>query len=88
MARLFDRISTAGVLKTVVARYQGKVSRIYFRADARFANPEVYEFLEAEAIAAVMPLFRFAANAVRVQLHALAYHLVNFLRTLATPQRH
>ena len=58
MARLFDRISTAGVLKTVVARYQGKVSRIYFRADARFANPEVYEFLEAEAIAAVMPLFR------------------------------
>ena len=25
-----------------------KVSRIYFRADAAFANPEVYEFLEAE----------------------------------------
>src|SRR6202048_5188798 len=31
-----------------VERYQGKVSRIYFRADAGFANPEVYEFLEAE----------------------------------------
>ena len=28
------------VLKPVVARYQGKVSRIYFRADAGFANPE------------------------------------------------
>jgi hypothetical protein len=27
------------VLKPVVARYQGKVSRIYFRADAGFANP-------------------------------------------------
>src|SRR5262249_17547477 len=36
------------VLKPVVARYQGKVSRIYFRADAAFAMPEVYEFLEAE----------------------------------------
>ena len=28
----------------------------------------------------------FAANAVRLQLHALAYNLVNFLRTLATPE--
>jgi hypothetical protein len=27
-----------GVLKPVVARHQGKVSRIYFRADAGFAN--------------------------------------------------
>jgi hypothetical protein len=33
--------------------------------------------------AAVMP--HFAANAVRLQLHALAYNLGNFLRTLATP---
>lgn len=28
---------------------------------------------------------RFAANAVRLQLHALTYNLANFLRTLATP---
>ena len=28
---------------------------------------------------------KFAANAVRLQLHALAYKLANFLRTLATP---
>jgi hypothetical protein len=28
-------------------RYKGKVSRIYFRADAAFASPDVYEFLEA-----------------------------------------
>ena len=27
-----------------------------------------------------------AANAVRLQLHALAYNLGNFLRTLATPE--
>jgi hypothetical protein len=38
------------VLKPVVARYQGNVSRIYFRADAGFASPEVYEFLEGERI--------------------------------------
>jgi Transposase DDE domain group 1 len=28
----------------------------------------------------------FAANPVRLQLHALAYNLGNFLRTLATPE--
>jgi hypothetical protein len=33
-----------------VTRYRGKVTRLYFRADAGFANPEVYEFLEAEGI--------------------------------------
>jgi hypothetical protein len=175
-------------LKPVVARYKGKVSRIYFRADAGFANPEVYEYLEAERIkyAIRLPANRilherighlltrpvgrppnevrrsyanfhyqagswtkprrvvakvewhpgelyprvgfivtnmarvaenvvgfynkrgtceqwikegkgaikwtrlscrsFAANAVRLQLHALAYNLGNFLRTLATPE--
>jgi Transposase DDE domain group 1 len=39
-----------GVLKPVVARYQGNISRNYFRADAGFANPEVYEYLGAEGI--------------------------------------
>ena len=38
------------VLAPVVARYRGKVSRLYFRADAGFANPDVYEFLEANRI--------------------------------------
>ena len=177
-----------GVLKPVVTRYQGKVSRIYFRADAAFAMPGVYEFLEAERIKyaircpptkscsiglatcssarsgdlrtrcvgsmPISPIRRevwthprrviakvewhpgelyprvgfivtnmarpaknvvafynkrgtceqwikegkgaikwtrlscrtFAANAVRLQLHALAYNLGNFLRTLATPE--
>jgi hypothetical protein len=28
----------------------------------------------------------FAANAVRLQLHALAYNLANFMRTLAMPR--
>ena len=39
-----------GVLKPVVSRYRGKLSRIDFRADAGFANPEVYEYLEGEGI--------------------------------------
>ena len=29
---------------------------------------------------------RFMANAVRLQLHTLAYNLANFMRTLALPQ--
>src|SRR6266487_3848771 len=32
----------------VVVRYRGTVKRRYFRGDAAFANPEIYEFLEAE----------------------------------------
>jgi hypothetical protein len=177
-----------GVLDPVVARYRGKVARIYFRADAGFANPDVYKYLEAEGIkyAIRLPANRvlqdrigyllkrpvgrppnhvrryyanfhyraaswskprrvvakvewhpgdlyprvgfivtnmvrraenvvafynkrgtceqlikegkgaikwtrissrsFAANAVRLQLHALAYNLGNFMRTLATPE--
>jgi hypothetical protein len=38
-----------GVLKPVILRYRG-VWRIYFRADAAFAMPAVYEYLEAEHI--------------------------------------
>src|SRR5919199_311600 len=36
------------VLEPVIARYRTTVTRRYFRADAAFASPEVYEFLEAE----------------------------------------
>jgi len=36
------------LLEPVVARYRGIVKHLYFRGDAAFANPEVYEFLEAE----------------------------------------
>ncbi|MCA3555268.1 IS1380 family transposase [Aestuariivirga sp.] len=38
------------VLEPVVARYRGQVSRLHLRADAGFANSEVYEYLEAERI--------------------------------------
>jgi hypothetical protein len=39
-----------GVLKTVEARYRGQISRIYFRDDAEFASPEIYNYLETEGI--------------------------------------
>ena len=116
------------VLKPVVARYRGKVSRLYFPADAGFASPEVHEYLEAEGSKYVIRLpanrvlrerighllkrpasrpsndvcrcyanftyqagswstpRRVVAKAVRLQLHALAYSLGKFLRTLATPK--
>ena len=37
-----------GVLKPVVVRYKGRTLRRYFRGDAAFASPEMYEYLEAE----------------------------------------
>jgi len=36
------------VLEPVVARYRGKDIQRFFRGDAAFANPQVYEYLEAE----------------------------------------
>jgi hypothetical protein len=36
------------VLEPVIARYRSVVKHLYFRGDAAFANPEVYELLEAE----------------------------------------
>src|SRR4051794_19614353 len=35
-------------MEPVIARYRGIVKHLYFRGDAAFANPEVYELLEAE----------------------------------------
>jgi hypothetical protein len=39
-----------GVLGPVVSRYRGKRTRLYFRGDAAFANPDIYEFLEVEGV--------------------------------------
>src|SRR6185437_7841253 len=59
------------VLEPVVARYRTTMKRRYFRADAGFASPEVYEFLEAEGYAYVI---RLPANAV---LQRRIAHLLN-----------
>src|SRR5476649_1199074 len=44
------------VLEPVVARHRGQKLPCHFRADAAFANPEVYEFLEAEGYGYAMRL--------------------------------
>src|SRR3954449_406756 len=49
------------VLEPVIARSRTTMRRRYFRADAGFASPEVYELLEAEGYAYVI---RLPANAV------------------------
>ncbi len=36
------------LLEPVVERYRERIGRRYFRADAAFATPEVYTYLEAE----------------------------------------
>ena len=37
------------VLEPVIARYRQRMRCRYFRADVAFANPEVYDLLEAES---------------------------------------
>jgi len=49
------------VLEPVVARYRNTVKRLYFRGDAAFANPEIYEFLEAEGMGYAI---RLPANSI------------------------
>jgi hypothetical protein len=51
------------VLEPVIARYRNKMKRRYFRGDAAFANPEVYELLEAEGYTIRLP-----ANSVLQEL--------------------
>jgi hypothetical protein len=38
------------VLEPVIARYRDQGVELYFRADAAFAKPEIYELLEAEDV--------------------------------------
>jgi hypothetical protein len=58
------------VLEPVIARYRGRGLDLYFRGDAAFARPELYELLEAEGIGYAV---RLPANAV---LQARIGHLL------------
>jgi len=49
------------VLVPVIARYRGQGLDLYFRGDAAFAKPELYELLEAEGVGYAI---RLPANAV------------------------
>ena len=68
------------LLEPVVARYRGKFKRRYFRADAAFANPEVYEFLEAEG-------FKYA---IRLPANQILQQRIGYLlkRPVGRPPNH
>ena len=71
------------VLEPVVARYRTTMKRRYFRADAAFASPEIYEFLEAEGYAYVI---RLPANAVLQRRIAHARYTVFQMAEVAVPR--
>ena len=68
------------VLEPVVARYRDRKLRRYFRGDAAFASPDIYEYLEAEGYTYVI---RLKANAV---LHESIAHLLT--RPVGRPPNH
>ncbi len=68
------------LLEPVVARYRGKVRRGYFRGDAAFAIPDLYDFLEAEGFKYAI---RLKANQV---LESYIPHLLK--RPVGRPPNH
>lgn len=78
------------ILEPIVERCQKGGARLLFRADASFAKPEVYEYLEPRDIGYAI---RLPANEVLqerikhlLKLFILTYNLGNFLRRLGSPQ--
>ena len=53
----------------MIARYRGIVKHLYFRGDAAFANPEMYEFLEAEG----------AGYTIRLPANSVLQHRIGYL---------
>ena len=68
------------MLKPVVVRYQERNLHRYFRGDAAFASPDIYEFLEAEGYTYAI---RLKANAV---LQESIAHLLS--RPVGRPPNH
>ena len=68
------------VLEPVIERYRKRDLRRYFRGDAAFASPDIYEFLEAEAYTYAI---RLKANAV---LQESIAHLLS--RPVGRPPNH
>ena len=66
------------VLEPVVARYRHKMKRRYFRGDAAFANPEIYEFLKAEG-------FRYT---IRLPSNAVLQASIGWLLKARSADRH
>ena len=68
------------VLEPVVERYKERQVRLYFRGDAAFASPDIYEYLEAEGI---LYAIRLPANKV---LQESISHLLR--RPVGRPPNH
>tara|TARA_B100000315_G_scaffold32143_1_gene27159 strand:- start:121 stop:1266 length:1146 start_codon:yes stop_codon:yes gene_type:complete len=68
------------VLEPVVNRYQERKVRLYFRGDAAFASPDIYEFLEAEGF---LYAIRLKANKI---LQGCIAHLLT--RPVGRPPNH
>lgn len=68
------------VLEPVVERYKERQVRLYFRGDAAFASPDIYEYLEAEGI---LYAIRLPANKV---LQESIAHLLR--RPVGRPPNH
>ena len=68
------------VLEPVVNRYKERKVRIYFRGDAAFASPDIYEFLEAEGF---LYAIRLKANKI---LQGCIAHLLT--RPVGRPPNH
>ena len=68
------------VLEPVIARYRDRKLRCFFRGDAVFASPDIYEFLEAEGYTYAI---RLKANAV---LQESIAHLLS--RPVGRPPNH
>jgi hypothetical protein len=69
-----------GVLKPVVVRYKERKVRLYFRGDAAFASPQLYEYLEAQGF---LYAIRLPANKV---LQSSIAHLLS--RPVGRPPNH
>jgi Transposase DDE domain group 1 len=79
-SRLYPRV---GIIVTNLARSaEGDVAFYNQRGTCEQYLKEGKNAIKVDP--AVMP--HIAANAVRLQLHALAYNLGNFMRTLAMPE--
>ena len=68
------------VLELVVERYKATKVRLYFRGDAAFASPDIYEYLEAEGF---LYAIRLPANTV---LQESIAHLLT--RPVGRPPNH
>jgi hypothetical protein len=69
-----------GLLKPVAVRCKSRKVRLYFRGDAAFASPEMYEYLEAEGF-----LYAIRLPANRVLQESIAHLLT---RPVGRPPHH